>query len=146
MKPAAFFLLGFCADDEVGVEPFAGGADAGNVEDAVFGGGFLQREREEIGTEKVLPEVVVDGGVGQVDIRPDDEAFAFGVGGTLEVLEKLEAENDGRLDLGIEGVEETDVGGDGGVAVGGGCWRDGGDGEDVDASGAETGAGSGIVE
>jgi len=116
------------------------------VEDAVFGGGFLQREREEIGTEKVLPEVVVDGGVGEVDIRPDDKAFAFGVGGTLEVLEKFEAENDGCLDLRIEGVEETDVGGDGGVAVGGGCWCDGGDGEDVDACGAETGVGSGIVE
>ena len=144
MKPAAFFLW-FCADDEVGVEPFAGGADAGDVEDAVFGGGFLQREREEIGTEKVLPEVVVDGGVGQVDIGPDDEAFAFGVGGALEPLEKLEAENDGRLDLGIEGVEEADVGGDGGVAVGGGCWCDGGDGEDVDACGAKTRAGSGVA-
>ena len=108
----------------------------------------MQREREEIGTEKVLPEVVVDGGVGQVDIGPDDKAFAFGVGGTLEVLEKFEAENDGRLDLGIEGVEEADIGGDGGVVVGGGCWYwcDGGDGEDVDANGAKTRAGSGIVE
>jgi len=138
-------LPGFITNDEVGVEPFAGWADAGYVEDAVFGGGFLQREREEIGTEKVLPEVVVGGGVGQVDIRPDDESFAFGVGGALEVLEKLEAENDGRLDLGVEGVEEADIGGDGGVAAGGGCWRDGGDGEDVDASGAETRAGSGIA-
>jgi len=138
-------LLGFITNNEVGVEPFAGRADAGDVEDAVFGGGFLQREREEIGTEKVLPEIVVDGGVGQVDIRPDDEAFAFGVGGALEPLEKFEAENDGRLDLGIEGVEEADVGSDGGVAVGGGCWCDGGDGEDVDASGAETRAGSGVA-
>ena len=116
------------------------------MEDAVFGGGFLQREREEIGTEKVLPEAVVSGGVGEVDIRPYDKAFAFGVGGALEVLEKFEAENDGCLDLGIEGVEKTDVGGDGGVVVGCGCWCDGGDGEDVDASGTETGAGSGIVE
>jgi len=116
------------------------------VEDAVFGGGFLQRQREEIGTEKVLPEVVVGGGVGQVDIRPDDEAFAFGVGGTLDVLEKLEAENDGRLDLRIEGVDEADVGGDGGVAVGGGCRCDGGYGEDVDARWAETGAGRRIAE
>ncbi len=108
----------------------------------------MQGKREEISTEKVLPEVVVDGGVGQVDIGPDDEAFAFGVGGALESLEKLEAENDGRLDLGIEGIEETDVGSDGGVAVGGGCrrWCDGGDGEDVDASGAKTRAGSGVVE
>ena len=136
----------FCSDDEVGVEAFAGGAEAGNVEDAVFGGGFLQREREEIGTEEVLPEVVVGGRVGQVDIRPDDEAFAFWVGGALDVLEKLEAENNGRLDLGIEGIEEADVGGDGGVAAGGGCWCDGGYGEDVNASGAETGAGGGIVE
>jgi len=91
------------------------------VEDAVFGGGFLQREREDIGTEKVLPEVVVDYVVGEVDIRPDEKAFAFGVGGALDVLEKLEAEDDGRLDLGIEGIEEADVGGDGGVAVGVGC-------------------------
>ena len=106
----------------------------------------MQREREEISTEKILPEVVVDGGVGEVDIRPDDKAFAFGVGGTLEVLEKFEAENDGRFDLRIEGIEEADIGGDGGVAVGGGYWCDGGDGEDVDASRAETGAGSGIVE
>lgn len=116
------------------------------MEDAVFGGGFLQREREEIGAEKVLPEVVVDGGVGQVDIGPDEKTFAFGVGGTLEVLEKLEAENDGRLDLRIEGVEETDVGGNGGVAVGVGCWRDGSDGEDVDANRAVMNAGSGVAE
>ena len=139
-------MLWFCADDEVGVEAFAGRADAGNVEDTVFGGGFLQREREEIGAEKVLPEVVVDGWVGQVDIRPGDEAFAFGVGGALDVLEKLEAENNGRLDLGIEGVEEADISGDGGVAVGGRDRRNGGDGEDVDSGGAEMGAGSGVVE
>ena len=106
----------------------------------------MQREREEIGTEKVLPVIVVGGRVGEVGIWPDEESFAFGVGGALEVLEKFEAENDGRLDLGIEGVEEADIGGDGGVAVGGGCWCDGGDGEDVDACGAETRAGSGVVE
>jgi hypothetical protein len=116
------------------------------VEDTVFGGGFLQREREEIGTEKVLPEVVVDGGVGEVDIGPDDEAFAFGVGGALEMLEKLEAEDDGRLDLGIEGVEEADIGGDGGVAVGDRDRGNGGNGENVDSSGAKARAGSGIVE
>ena len=137
----------FITNDEVSVEPFAGGADASDMEDAVFGGGFLQGEREEIGTEKVLPEVVVDGGVGEVDIWPDDESFAFWVGGALESLEELEAEYDGRLDLGIEGVEEADVGVNGGVAVGGRCRRccDGGDGEDVDACGAETRAGSGVA-
>ena len=57
----------------------------------------MQREREEIGTEKVLPEVVVDGGVGQVDIRPVDETFAFGVGGALEVLESSKRKTTGAL-------------------------------------------------
>ena len=118
------------------------------MEDAVVGGGFLEREREEVGAEEVLPEIIVGCGVCEVDIRPDDESFAFRVGGALQPLEELEAENDGRFDLGIEGIEETDIGGDGGVAVGGGCRRccDGGYGEDVDACGAKTRAGSGIVE
>ena len=90
------------------------------MEDAVVSGGFLQGQREKIGAEEVLPEIIICGGIGEVYIRPDDEAFASGVGGTLEPLEKLEAENSWGFYLGVEGVDQTDVGIDGGVAVGGG--------------------------
>ena len=44
------------------------------MEDAVVGGGFLEREREEVGAEEVLPEIIVGCGVCEVDIRPDDES------------------------------------------------------------------------
>ena len=54
------------------------------MKNAVFGGGFLQGQREKICAEKVLPEIVVNGRVGEVNIGPDNQAFAFRVGGTLE--------------------------------------------------------------
>ena len=75
------------------------------MKDAVVGGDFLLGQREEIGAEKVLPVVVVEGGVGEVDIGPNHKAFAFRVGGTLEPLKKFETENDWGLNLGIELVD-----------------------------------------
>jgi len=69
------------------------------MQDAVIDGGFLQGQGEKICTEEILPEIVVAGGVCEVGIRPDDKAFAFRVGGTLKVLEKLEADNNGIFDL-----------------------------------------------
>ena len=106
------------------------------MQDAVVGGGFLQRQGEEVGAEEILPEVVVGGWVSEVDIGPDDESFAFWVGGTLQPLEEFEAENGRSFDLGIEGIDEADIGVNGGVTVGGG--GDGGYGQDVDFRGAKT--------
>ena len=130
-------------NQEISGEASAGGAKAGYVQDAVVGGGFLQRQREKIGAHKVLPEIVVDGWVGEVDVGPDGETFSFWVGGALGVLEQFKAEDDGRFDLGLEGVEQADIDVNGGILCGGGSRDERRDGEDVNASRAETGAGCG---
>ena len=70
----------------------------------------MQWQGEEIGAEEILPVVVVCGGIGQVEIGPDDEPFAFWVGRTLKPLEEFKAENNGGFDLGIEGVDKADIG------------------------------------
>ena len=49
------------------------------MENAIVRGGFLQRQGKVISTEKVLPKIIIEGGIGEVDIGPDDEAFALGV-------------------------------------------------------------------
>ena len=59
----------------------------------------MQRQREEICAHKVLPEVVVGGRVGEVDVGPDGETFPLRVGGALEALEQFEAKDGGRFDL-----------------------------------------------
>jgi hypothetical protein len=125
-------------DNVVGSEAFAGGAKTGNVEDAVFGRDFLQRQRNQIRTEEVLPEIVVGSRVGKVNIRPDNQAFAFQVGGTLQPLKELEAKDNRRFDLRVEGIDKTDVSIDSGVAVSG--RGDRGDGENIYSGGAEMGA------
>jgi hypothetical protein len=106
----------------------------------------LQGQGEQIRTEKILPEIAVNGGVGKVNIRPDNQAFTFRGGGTLKPLKEFEAKDNGGLDLRVEGIDKTDVGVNGGVTVGGRGRRDGGDGEDVDSSGAEIGGRGGILE
>ena len=116
------------------------------MENAVFGGGFLQGQGKEISAEEVLPEIAVNSGVGEVNIRPDNQAFTFGGGGTLKPLKEFEAKDNRGLDLRIEGVDKADVGVNSGVAVGGRGRGDGGDGENVDSSGAEMGARGGIME
>lgn len=90
------------------------------MEDAVIGGVFLQRQGEQICAHKVLPDIVVGGRVGEVNIGPGNQAFSFEVGGTLQPLKKLEAEDNRGLDLRIEGVEQANVGVDSRFAVGGG--------------------------
>jgi len=70
-KTCRIFLLSG-TNDVIGCEAFSRGADNGNVEDAVFSGGFLQGQGKQICAEKVLPETVVNSGVGEVDIGPDD--------------------------------------------------------------------------
>ena len=114
------------------------------MEDAAFGGGFLQRQGKQICAEEVLPEIVVGRGVGEVDIGPDDETFAFWVGGTLEPLKEFKAEDDRGLDLRVEGVDKTDVGVNSSVAAVG--RSDGGNGEDVNSNGTEMGVRGGIMK
>ena len=106
----------------------------------------MQGQRKQICAEEVLPEIAVNSRVSEVDIRPDNQAFAFWVGGTLEPLKEFKAKDDRGLDLRVEGVDKADVGVNGGVTVSGRGWYDGGDGENVDSSGAEMGARGGIME
>lgn len=106
----------------------------------------MQGEREQICAEEVLPEIAVNSGVSEVDIGPDNQAFAFWVGGTLEPLKEFKAKDDRGLDLRVEGIDKADVGVNSGVTVSGRGGGDGGYGENVNLSGAEMGARGGIME
>jgi len=55
------------------------------------------------------------------------------------MLEQFKAEDGGRFDLGVEGIEQADIDVNGGIVCGGGSRNERGDGEDINASGAETG-------
>jgi len=57
------------------------------------------------------------------------------------VLEQFKAEDGRGLDLGVEGIEQADIGVNGGGACGVACRDQRGDEEDVNASRAETCAG-----
>ena len=106
----------------------------------------MQGQGKQICSEEVLPDIVIGSGVSEVNIGPDDKTFAFWVGGTLEPLKKFKAKDNRGLDLRVEGVDKADVGVNGRIAVGGRDRGNVGNGKDVDSSGAEMGAGSGIME
>ena len=142
MKACRIFLSGFGAEKEIGGEALAGGAQAGDLEDGGVGP-LLKGQGEQIGAKEVLPVAVVCARVGQVDVGPEDETFAFWVGGALEQLEEFEAKDRRGLDLRVEGVDEADVGIDGGVAVGVGRGDQRSDRDNINAGGAETRAGCG---
>ena len=126
------------ADKKISGQSLARKGDAGYVQYAGVGGPLLERQGKKVCAEEILPVVVIDHRVGEVDIGPDGYAFSFWIGGTLKLLEQFEAEGGRCFYLGAERIEQAGIDVNGKVR--GRCRFRGnrGNGQYVDACGGVT--------
>ncbi len=97
------------SEREFGCKKLAGRTEVGYLQYVALAVGLIERQSELISAKEILPIFIVLQRIGHINIGPHGESFAFRFGRALHVLVKLETKNTGRLDLGAEWIEQTDI-------------------------------------
>jgi len=90
-------------------EALAIGGQAGRLQDIALVRRRLEGEIELVGPDEIAPVVVICGGIGEVEVGPNHDPFALGLGGALNVLIQLKAKDARRFYLTAERIEQADV-------------------------------------
>jgi len=105
---ASSWLLRF-SKREFGCEKLAGRTEIGHLQYMTRAVGLIEGQSELISSQEILPILIVRQWIRQINSGPHLESLAFRFGRTLHMLVQLEMKDAGRLDLGAEWIEQTDV-------------------------------------